>query len=50
MDPSLRGILDSSAAFDDNDLYLSNVIDTRILAIHGYVVHPESLCFPLTLS
>ncbi|KZT44181.1 hypothetical protein SISSUDRAFT_1068603 [Sistotremastrum suecicum HHB10207 ss-3] len=35
IDPSLRGILDSSSTYDDNDLYLSNVADMKILAIHG---------------
>ena len=37
VDPGLRAILDSSLTPDDNDLFLSNLADTPILAIHGYV-------------
>lgn len=37
MDPMLRAILDTSLTPDDNDLHLSNLVDTPILAIHGYV-------------
>ena len=37
MDPSLRAILDSSLTPDDNDLFLTNLVDTPILAIHGCV-------------
>jgi len=35
IDPALRGILNSSLSTDDNDLHLSNLVDTPILAIHG---------------
>ncbi|KAI0933809.1 hypothetical protein AcV5_005858 [Taiwanofungus camphoratus] len=35
LDPSLRAILESSLTADDNDLFLSNLVDTPILAIHG---------------
>ncbi|PIL23730.1 hypothetical protein GSI_13480 [Ganoderma sinense ZZ0214-1] len=35
VDPSLRAILDSSLTPDDNDLFLSNLAATPILAIHG---------------
>ncbi|KAI0362755.1 hypothetical protein OH77DRAFT_1389445 [Trametes cingulata] len=35
IDPALRAILDSSLTPDDNDLFLSNLVDTPILAIHG---------------
>ncbi|CDO76522.1 hypothetical protein BN946_scf184750.g2 [Trametes cinnabarina] len=31
----IRAILDSSLTPDDNDLFLSNLVDTPILAIHG---------------
>ncbi|KAF8589925.1 hypothetical protein K439DRAFT_1331326 [Ramaria rubella] len=35
LDPSHGGILAASLAQDDNDLFLSNVVNTKILAIHG---------------
>ncbi|TFK86071.1 alpha/beta-hydrolase [Polyporus arcularius HHB13444] len=35
VDPGLRAILDSSLTPDDNDLFLSNLVDTPVLAIHG---------------
>ncbi|PPQ78159.1 hypothetical protein CVT25_015492 [Psilocybe cyanescens] len=35
IDPTLRSILDSSLTPDDNDLHLSNLVDTPTLAIHG---------------
>ncbi|KAI0670663.1 hypothetical protein C8Q78DRAFT_1070204 [Trametes maxima] len=35
VDPALRAILDSSLTPDDNDLFLSNLADTPVLAIHG---------------
>ncbi|KAJ3508201.1 hypothetical protein NLJ89_g5882 [Agrocybe chaxingu] len=35
IDPSLRAILESSLTPDDNDLHMSNLVDTRVLAIHG---------------
>ncbi len=38
VDPGLRAILDSSLTPDDNDLFLSNLVDTPVLAIHGYVI------------
>lgn len=33
----LRAIMEASFTPDDNDLHLSNLVDTPILAIHGYV-------------
>jgi len=35
IDPSLRAILDSSLTADDNDLFVTNLVDTPVLAIHG---------------
>ncbi|KAI8998905.1 hypothetical protein BD414DRAFT_476389 [Trametes punicea] len=35
VDPAIRAILDSSLTADDNDLFLSNLVDTPVLAIHG---------------
>ncbi|ESK87531.1 transmembrane protein [Moniliophthora roreri MCA 2997] len=35
IDPSLRAVLESSLTPDDNDLFLSNLADTPVLAIHG---------------
>ncbi|CAK5279385.1 unnamed protein product [Mycena citricolor] len=35
IDPMTQAILDSSLTPDNNDLFLSNLIDTPILAIHG---------------
>ncbi|KAI0781232.1 hypothetical protein BD413DRAFT_600635 [Trametes elegans] len=35
IDPALRAILDSSLTPDDNDLFLSNLVDTSVVAIHG---------------
>ncbi|RPD65838.1 hypothetical protein L226DRAFT_566346 [Lentinus tigrinus ALCF2SS1-7] len=35
VDPGLRAILDASLTPDDNDLFLSNLVDTPVLAIHG---------------
>ncbi|KAI9056689.1 hypothetical protein FKP32DRAFT_1682226 [Trametes sanguinea] len=35
VDPAMRAILDSSLTPDDNDLFLSNLVDTPMLAIHG---------------
>ncbi|KAH9951491.1 hypothetical protein B0H21DRAFT_818527 [Amylocystis lapponica] len=35
IDPAVRAILESSFTPDDNDLFLSNVADMPILAIHG---------------
>ncbi|KAJ7871501.1 hypothetical protein B0H14DRAFT_3570057 [Mycena olivaceomarginata] len=35
IDPAVRAILESSLTPDDNDLFLSNLVDTPILAIHG---------------
>lgn len=37
IDPSLRAILDSAATPDDNDLFLSNLVHTPVLAVHGLV-------------
>ncbi|TRM59420.1 hypothetical protein BD626DRAFT_572702 [Schizophyllum amplum] len=34
-DPALNGVLDASLAPDDNDLFLSNLVDTPVYAIHG---------------
>ncbi|OBZ75861.1 hypothetical protein A0H81_04588 [Grifola frondosa] len=35
IDPALRAILETSLTPDDNDLFLANLADTPILAIHG---------------
>ncbi|KAF7983084.1 hypothetical protein HWV62_24005 [Athelia sp. TMB] len=35
VDPLLRAILDTALTPDDNDLFMSNLVDTPILAIHG---------------
>ncbi|CAL1703964.1 unnamed protein product [Somion occarium] len=35
MDPSLRSILESSLTPDDNDLFISNLAGTPVLAVHG---------------
>ncbi|KAI0340686.1 hypothetical protein BDW22DRAFT_1360117 [Trametopsis cervina] len=35
IDPSLRAILETSFTPDDNDLFVSNLVDTPIFAIHG---------------
>ncbi|KAF8510217.1 hypothetical protein BU17DRAFT_55579 [Hysterangium stoloniferum] len=35
IDPSHAGILFASLAPDDNDLFMSNLVDTQIMAIHG---------------
>ncbi|KAJ7074338.1 hypothetical protein C8F01DRAFT_1043491 [Mycena amicta] len=35
IDPSVRAILETSLTPDDNDLFLSNLVDTPIFAIHG---------------
>ncbi|ETW85653.1 hypothetical protein HETIRDRAFT_150141 [Heterobasidion irregulare TC 32-1] len=35
IDPSLRALLETSFTPDDNDLFMSNLVDTPILAIHG---------------
>ncbi|KAJ7285998.1 hypothetical protein C8J57DRAFT_1286459 [Mycena rebaudengoi] len=35
IDPFHRAILESSLTPDDNDLFLSNLVDTPVLAIHG---------------
>ncbi|KAJ7632248.1 hypothetical protein FB45DRAFT_744737 [Roridomyces roridus] len=35
IDPAARAILDSSLTPDDNDLFLSNLVDTPVLAVHG---------------
>jgi hypothetical protein len=37
MDPMLRVILESSLTPDDNDLHLSNIAHTPVLAVHGCV-------------
>ncbi|KAJ7771786.1 hypothetical protein B0H16DRAFT_1772103, partial [Mycena metata] len=35
IDPAARAILESSLTPDDNDLFLSNLVDMPVLAIHG---------------
>ncbi|KAJ6606577.1 hypothetical protein DFH09DRAFT_1242069 [Mycena vulgaris] len=35
IDPAARAILESSLTPDDNDLFLSNLVDTSVLAVHG---------------
>lgn len=39
IDPFLRAILESSFTPDDNDLFLSNLVDTPSLVLHGWVCH-----------
>ncbi|KAI6117595.1 hypothetical protein EDD16DRAFT_1520024 [Pisolithus croceorrhizus] len=40
IDPFLRAILETSLTPDDNDLFLSNLVGTPILALHGYHEDP----------
>lgn len=35
IDPFLGAILDTALTPDDDDLFLSNLVDTPILALHG---------------
>ncbi|KIY43698.1 hypothetical protein FISHEDRAFT_62739 [Fistulina hepatica ATCC 64428] len=35
VDPALRAVLDASLTPDDNDLFISNLMHTPVLAIHG---------------
>ncbi|EPQ58538.1 hypothetical protein GLOTRDRAFT_36458, partial [Gloeophyllum trabeum ATCC 11539] len=35
IDPALRAILETSLTPDDNDLFLSNLVNTPVLAVHG---------------
>ncbi|KAF7359398.1 Transmembrane protein [Mycena sanguinolenta] len=35
IDPAVRAILESSLTPDDNDLFLSNLVDMPVLAVHG---------------
>ena len=35
IDPALRAILETSLTPDDNDLFLTNLLDTPVLAVHG---------------
>ncbi|KAJ7197231.1 hypothetical protein GGX14DRAFT_545520 [Mycena pura] len=35
IDPTARAILESSLTPDDNDLFMSNIVDMKVLAIHG---------------
>jgi hypothetical protein len=37
IDPALRAVLETSLLPDDNDLFLSNLAHTPVLAIHGCV-------------
>jgi hypothetical protein len=37
IDPFLRAVLESSFTPDDNDLFLTNLVDTPALVIHGCV-------------
>ena len=47
IDPSLHAILDTALTADDNDLFLSNLVHTPILAIHGSAHgHPLFLSIP----
>ncbi|EAU88408.2 hypothetical protein CC1G_05174 [Coprinopsis cinerea okayama7 len=48
MDPALRSILETSFTPDDNDLHLSNILQTPVLAIHGLqaiLTSPSPLTF-----
>jgi hypothetical protein len=46
IDPFLRAILESSFTPDDNDLFLSNLVDTPSLVLHGWVCHVVLLKTP----
>jgi len=35
VDPSLRAVLESALTPDDNDLHVTNLVQTKLLAIHG---------------
>lgn len=35
IDPMMRAILESSMTPDDNDLFLTNILDVPVLAVHG---------------
>lgn len=37
IDPALRAVLETSLTPDDNDLFLSNLVNIPVLAVHGYV-------------
>ena len=37
IDASLRSILESALQPDDNDLFLTNLVSTPLMAIHGFV-------------
>lgn len=37
LDPGVRAILETALTPDDNDLFLSNLVNTPVLAIHGFV-------------
>jgi hypothetical protein len=50
IDPFLRAILESSFTPDDNDLFLSNLVDTPSLVSHGLVRHVVLLNLRLTQS
>lgn len=36
IDPILLSVLETSLTPDNNDLFLTNLVDTPVLAIHGY--------------
>lgn len=46
IDPFLRAILESSFTQDDNDIFLSNLVDTPSLVLHGWVWHVVLLKSP----
>lgn len=46
LDATLKGILESSLQPDDTDLFLSNLINMKLLSIHGFV---GFLCFKCAL-
>ena len=43
IDPALRAVLETSLLPDDNDLFLSNLAHTPVLAIHGCVFEVISI-------
>lgn len=46
IDPFLRALLESSSTPDDNDIFLSNLVDTPSLVLHGWVCRVVPLKSP----
>lgn len=49
IDPALRAILETSLTPDNNDLFMSNIADIPVLAVHGYeyLAHDSGLSLPM---